>query len=126
MSEPEYNFQAWKKMSASELSKLSSITVNRNGILTISQDLFDRHFSLEYKAVEVFIDTALKAIALKPSKTTGVGFTKTGASNVFRSLKIKAIFVLNNIEPKQYKAKWSDKYGMLIFTYAELQKEMAK
>jgi hypothetical protein len=127
MSEIEYSFQAWKKLSVSELNKLESVIVGRNGLLTISQDLFDKYFSLEYKSAEIFIDTTLKAIALKPSKTTaGIPFSKTGNSNTFRNLNIKALFVLNNVEPKQYKAKWSEKYGMLIFTYSIFEKENPK
>lgn len=122
MSEPEYTFEAWKcRVRAHELAA-DIVSVTKQGELQFSKILFEKHFSLEFTGAEIFVDTNLKAIGVKPSndKTLCFNFHKRGTSAT-KVLSIRKLLILNNIEPKQYTAKWSNKYGMVIFNYQTLE-----
>jgi hypothetical protein len=91
----------------------------------LSEDLFEQHFSLEFTSIEVFIDSKIKAIGLKPSNnnTDGYPAKKTGATGKARTYDLRELCVKNSIVPRQYPAKWSEKYHMVIFTYETLEAE---
>jgi hypothetical protein len=125
-TEPEYNFQAWlRKVKITEWLKNTAV-ITKSGNLTLSKDLFEQHFSLEFLGAEIFIDTNLKVVGIKPSNDIHhyfqfreIGKTKT------KCLGVQKLVIHNDIKPTQYPARWSDKYNMVIFTYQTLtpQKE---
>lgn len=121
MSEPEYNFQLWaRKARLSELLK-NTVSATKSGNFTLSTDLFEQHFSLEFMGSEIFIDTKLKVIGIKPSndKEKYFQFVQIGKKKT-KCLSVRKLLVLNDIKPMAYPAKWSDKYKMVIFTYQTL------
>ena len=67
MSEPEYTFEAWKAKAGYRVLPFEIVSINKQGNMTLSDDLFERYFSHEFKGAEVFVDQKQKAIALKPS-----------------------------------------------------------
>ena len=127
MSE-DYTFEAWKNRVRRTALINQAIAVSKSGNLTVSDDLFEKHFSLEYATVEIFVDPKLKAIGLKPSneKIFGFPFHKIGTAKKAKVLYTKKLVVLNDIEPNIYPAKWSDKYGMVIFNYHTLTEHLAE
>lgn len=124
MSEPEYNFAAWKSRVRQHDIPANTVTISKSGNLTISPDLFEAHFSLEFLGAEIFVDTTLKAIGLKPSNdgTANFLFRKVGTGKNKR-LYTRKLIVINDIEPRRYPAKWSDKYKMVVFNYRTLTEQ---
>lgn len=121
MSEPDYTFEIWKQRSGRGLP-YSTIGISKIGNITLSDDLFDKYFSLEYSTVEIFIDAKLRVIGLKPSneKENGMPFHKIGHVNKAKVLFTRKLVLFNDIEPRQYIGHWSDKYKMVIFNYNRL------
>jgi hypothetical protein len=121
MSE-DYSFEQWVKKSRSRIG-FQRVNLNRAAQLTISDDIFNQHFSLEYPSVEIFVDVKQKAIGLKPSKnqTTGFLFHKLGTSKRMQTVFIRDLVIQNQISPESYPAKWSEKHQMLIFNYHTLE-----
>lgn len=118
MNESEYTFEQWQMKSGRGLP-YSTIGISKVGNLTISDDLFEKHFSLEYSCTEVFVDPTKKAIGLRPStdRTKGLPFHKIGGSSKAKVLFTRKLVVFYDIEPRQYLAVWNEKEKMVIFNY---------
>ncbi len=122
MSE-EFTFIAWQRRIGGTILPKQSVRVSRQSHITMSEDLFEQHFSLEFVGAEVFIDINKKAIGLKPSKDKLASyiFKKRGKLARPQVLYLKDLVIKNDVQPMQYPAKWSEKHGMVIFNYRTLE-----
>jgi len=121
--EPEYSFEAWQRKAGKYIGR-ETVSISKMGRLTISDDFFEKHFSLEFSTIEVFVDKKSNAIGLKPSNNqTGYSPKKTGSTGKARTYDLRDLCVRVNIKPFLYHAKWSEKYQMLIFTFEILKED---
>lgn len=119
----EFNFEEWKRTSIRREIK-QSVKISRQGTLTLSSDLYEQYFSLEFKGLKAFIDKKSKVIGLKPSNDSTAYIAKpTGKTGKNRTYTVRDLIVNNEIVPTIYTATWNPKFEMVIFTFETLPKE---